>query len=101
MKSFARLRDHHLIFFNVDIDECDEGTDNCHANATCTNNAGGFTCACDPYFDGDGYSCERKNASYCLITFDNKDQSVCICLLQVVLINLAINKNQLEVHLLV
>ena len=41
----------------ADIDECASGTDDCHANATCTNTTGGFTCACDVYWTGDGVSC--------------------------------------------
>ena len=37
-----------MIFFNADIDECSEDTDNC--NQICTNTEGSFTCGCD-----DGY----------------------------------------------
>jgi hypothetical protein len=33
------------------------GTDNCSADATCTNTTTGFTCACKPGFSGDGVSC--------------------------------------------
>ena len=29
-----------------DVNECTNGTSNCSANATCTNTAGSFTCAC-------------------------------------------------------
>ena len=39
------------------IDECVEETDNCHANATCTDTDGSFDCACLDGFDGDGFSC--------------------------------------------
>ena len=38
----------------VDDDECADGTDNCAADATCTNTAGSFTCACKPGYAGDG-----------------------------------------------
>ncbi len=39
----------------VDVDECAAHTDNCLTDvATCTNTAGGFTCACNPGSTGDG-----------------------------------------------
>ncbi|TNF36352.1 MAG: hypothetical protein EP329_05305 [Deltaproteobacteria bacterium] len=41
----------------TDVDECTDGTDNCDANAACTNTVGGFTCACDPGYSGDGVTC--------------------------------------------
>ena len=40
-----------------DINECITNTDNCDADATCTNTAGSFTCACNAGFSGDGTSC--------------------------------------------
>ena len=44
----------------TDIDECTEGTHNCHANAQCMNNEGSFTCMCNPGFTGNGTSCQSK-----------------------------------------
>jgi hypothetical protein len=44
----------------VDIDECADGTHNCDANATCTNTSGGFTCACNDGFEGDGTTCVEE-----------------------------------------
>jgi cysteine-rich repeat protein len=41
----------------TDIDECATATDNCDANAACTNTIGGFTCACNEGFTGDGVTC--------------------------------------------
>ena len=41
----------------VDIDECTVGTDNCSADATCTNTAGSFSCACNGGYSGDGVTC--------------------------------------------
>ena len=38
----------------IDFDECATGLNNCHADATCTNNEGGYTCACKNGFIGDG-----------------------------------------------
>jgi len=43
-----------------DIDECAAGTANCDVNATCTNSAGGFTCACKPGYTGDGKTCVEE-----------------------------------------
>jgi cysteine-rich repeat protein len=41
----------------TDVDECAAGTDNCDANAGCTNTIGSFTCECNAGFTGDGVSC--------------------------------------------
>ncbi|MEK6799202.1 MAG: EGF domain-containing protein [Planctomycetota bacterium] len=38
-------------------DECALGTHNCDVNATCTDTAGGFTCACNSGYSGDGVTC--------------------------------------------
>ncbi len=45
----------------VDVDECATGAANCGANATCTNTAGSFTCACNPGYAGDGIVCADVN----------------------------------------
>jgi hypothetical protein len=37
-----------------DIDECSEGNFSCHANATCINNKGSYTCQCKNGHEGDG-----------------------------------------------
>ena len=43
-----------------DIDECASGTDNCDANAVCTNTHGSFTCTCRSGYSGDGDTCTGK-----------------------------------------
>ncbi|XP_048248036.1 protein NEL-like isoform X2 [Haliotis rufescens] len=51
-----------------DIDECTDGTHNCHANADCTNTDGSFTCKCKDGYDGDGVKCTdcTVNGNECL-----------------------------------
>ena len=40
-----------------DNNECTDGTNNCHANGTCTNTDGSFTCACNTGYSGNGVTC--------------------------------------------
>ena len=45
----------------LDIDECQTGENNCHTGyATCSNTEGGFTCACNSGYIGDGVTCQGK-----------------------------------------
>ena len=54
----------------IDVDECMTMTDNCHANATCTNMpAGSFTCTCDMGYAGDGVTC--ADIDECMTMTDN------------------------------
>lgn len=41
----------------LDINECEEGTDSCHINASCSNTNGSFACSCAEGFSGDGMIC--------------------------------------------
>uniref|UniRef100_A0A0G4F531 EGF-like domain-containing protein n=1 Tax=Chromera velia CCMP2878 TaxID=1169474 RepID=A0A0G4F531_9ALVE len=41
----------------TDVDECADNSHNCNAQATCTNSDGGFSCACNQGWQGDGISC--------------------------------------------
>jgi hypothetical protein len=45
---------------SVELDECSEGTDTCHADATCKKMAAGYTCACKPGYLGNGKSCTSR-----------------------------------------
>ena len=64
----------HITYFNADIDECGEDSDNC--NQTCTNTEGSFTCGCDDGYllDSDGTTC---NGTYCEIMI-KQQKSTCI-----------------------
>ena len=43
----------------TNIDECTSVTNphNCDANAQCSDTKGAFTCSCNQYWEGDGYTC--------------------------------------------
>jgi len=40
-----------------DLDECTQGFHSCDMNATCTNTEGGYDCACNEGYEGDGFAC--------------------------------------------
>ena len=42
---------------NSDVDECQETTDICGANSTCSNTDGGFICGCEAGFEMEAGSC--------------------------------------------
>ena len=48
-------------FFFADINECEAGKHNCHANASCKNTKGSFVCTCKPGYSGDGVNCTGEN----------------------------------------
>ena len=48
----------HII---TDVDKCNAGTDNCAAEATCTDTDGSYTCTCNTGYAGDGTNCLSKN----------------------------------------
>ena len=43
-----------------DNNECTLGTNNCHANAACTNTDGSFTCSCNAGYSGNGVTCTGR-----------------------------------------
>ncbi|XP_035681935.1 uncharacterized protein LOC118419592 [Branchiostoma floridae] len=63
------LRELNLYAMSDDVDECADGTDNCHAQATCTNTDGSFSCVCGSGYRGDGVTCTDVNE--CLYGTDN------------------------------
>ena len=55
------LKLHSTSFLTLtDVDECSRSLDNCHVNASCQNNVGSFTCACNVGHEGDGINCQGK-----------------------------------------
>ena len=48
----------------LDINECTSGTQNCDANAACTNTVGSFSCACNVGYVGSGTKCVGKICLY-------------------------------------
>ena len=53
-----------------DIDECSDGSNNCHEYAECSNKQGGFICECKTGFGGNGTYCEGKLFSFMLCVDD-------------------------------
>ena len=43
-----------------DIDECAANMDDCHAQASCMNTDGGYTCTCNAGYTGSGQQCNGK-----------------------------------------
>ena len=42
------------------VDECTDGTHDCHAQAACIDTADSFTCTCNAGYTGDGTTCTGK-----------------------------------------
>eukprot|EP00933_Yihiella_yeosuensis_P070771 TRINITY_DN78936_c0_g1_i1.p1 TRINITY_DN78936_c0_g1~~TRINITY_DN78936_c0_g1_i1.p1 ORF type:complete len:1155 (+),score=147.67 TRINITY_DN78936_c0_g1_i1:493-3465(+) len=55
------------------VDECANGTHNCHANATCADSFGSFSCSCNKGLVGDGLSCNSYDM--CMFKTDNCDKN--------------------------
>ena len=45
----------------LDINECEVDLHNCDQQATCTNNPGSYSCACNTGWTGDGFTCGGIN----------------------------------------
>ncbi|XP_076817118.1 uncharacterized protein LOC143462746 isoform X1 [Clavelina lepadiformis] len=45
---------------DTDIDECEQNTDDCHANAMCSNTRGSYNCTCNDSFSGNGTYCQPE-----------------------------------------
>ncbi len=49
----------------ADVDECERGLHNCHADATCINTRGSFRCVCNDGFAGTGVLCVPVDPRSC------------------------------------
>ena len=49
--------DHFCWILLTDVDECNDGIDNCHSFANCSNANGSFSCSCHDGYTGDGLTC--------------------------------------------
>ena len=49
------------------MNECSLNTDNCDANAACTDTEGSFTCTCNPGYTGDGITCTSESTYLTII----------------------------------
>ena len=47
----------NVCYFLLDVDECSSSNVGCHANAFCQNTVGSYTCACNPGYSGNGFTC--------------------------------------------
>ena len=47
-----------------DINECEEGSHDCHIYAICTNLPSTYSCRCETGFIGNGTFCECKSSKY-------------------------------------
>ena len=67
-------------FLSLDIDECATSSDDCHAEATCADTVGSYTCTCNAGYEGDGFTSGTGCTSNCSFllwsTFCISDQSV-------------------------
>lgn len=50
-----------FIQLNLDINECIDGSNDCHGNADCINTAGSYSCMCQVGFSGNGTFCEGRD----------------------------------------
>ena len=47
----------NLFFKHTDVDECLNGSHNCHNKAVCTDTVGSYECTCNSGYEGDGTNC--------------------------------------------
>ena len=63
-----------------DVDECANGTNDCHVNADCSNESGRFSCSCKAGYLGDGTTVGTgcTNDNECVLETDNcHENAIC------------------------
>ena len=71
----------------MNINECENGKNECHEDAICKDTEGSYECKCDVGYSGDGLTCEsenecRRNGALChpkADCLDNGDSYTCFC----------------------
>ena len=53
-----------LRFLMIDLNECTNGTHDCHLMAVCNNTKGSYNCSCKEGYKGDGRNCTGKFRIY-------------------------------------
>ena len=78
MLNYVKLNNSLLTTYS-DIDECINGSHECHEHATCKNTDGivetnifGYTCECKEGFEGTGYDCSGSFHKINLCTLANE-----------------------------
>ncbi|XP_014790078.2 signal peptide, CUB and EGF-like domain-containing protein 1 [Octopus bimaculoides] len=66
----------------ADVNECSDGTAQCHAYAGCLNTKGSYQCVCSGEYYGDGQSCQECSAPCEKGMFEvqpcsDKEQKIC------------------------
>ena len=57
-----------LFICRLDVNECEDGTHDCHNNANCTNIPGSFNCSCKKGYTGNGSLC--SGIIFCFILIE-------------------------------
>ena len=62
----------------TDINECDNGQNDCDSNAICSNSIGSYSCTCDTGYDGDGIHCSATDAVLVLSNYNANNKPMVV-----------------------
>lgn len=57
--------------FLLDVNECEDHTDNCSTLAKCTNADGSYNCTCNTGYSGTGFDCEGRRIEKLSLSLSN------------------------------